>query len=285
MENQVYKCTWKRVEKGFELSTKENPRLIVTGETFETAEDDLHDLVCLKLGDGESVFEFDPPAPVHKKAKSFFEPALFVFSANDSIRQKNNEPGLYAKGYCECCGGGLGSRTKKIRTLTEVPSCDVSFLWGAKPQVKLFSEKLTKFLQRAGLSGSAFQEVHFTKKTTRKYSELVAKPEIDLVGVKYPPQPTGGWECVKCGMRWIHPFHRAVTPSVTHYLSRSDFNRLKIPIVTTGSSYQRTICMTALIAARVRKLNLKGIVTERLAVLDEREINRNPKVKTIKSFT
>ena len=283
MENQTYPCRWKRIKGGFQLSLKGRPRLAVIGKTFEEAEDDLHGLVCGEFGDGESVFEFDPPPPVATNTKSCFEPEMFVFSANDYLRQKNDEIGLYSKGYCGCCGGGLGRRTKKVRTLVSVPKCDVSFIWSAKPQVFFFSKRVVAFLRRVGLGDAAFREVGFAVKTSHRFFELVAEPEIKFVGVKRPPRRTGGWECAMCGMKWIHPFHGAVAPSVFNFLARPDLSKVSKNVFVTGSSYERDICMTAAIAARLRQLSgLKGILTSRVAVLDEHEVDRNPKVQIVK---
>jgi ribosomal protein L37E len=283
MENQVYQCSWKRVKGGYRLLLKNKPHLAVEAKTFEEAEDDLHGLVCGEFGDGESVFEFDPPPPVAIKTKAYFEPAMFVFNANDYIREANRQEGLYSDGYCSCCGAGLGGRTNKIRVLTSVPKYDVSFIWSAKPHVRFFSRKAASFIYRAGLPKTAFQKVSFSVKTKREYFELVARPQIQFVGVKNPPRPADGWECAKCGLKSFHPFHKAIAPSVFEFLARSDMERVSSNVFVVGGSYKHNICMSAAIAARLRRLSgLKGIITSRVALLNEAEVDRNPKVKVLK---
>lgn len=282
MENLVYQCSWKRIKGGFRLLLKNEPHLAVEAKTFEEAEDDLHGLVCGEFGDGESVFEFDPPPPVAIKTKAYFEPAMFVFNANDSVRIAERQEGLYSNGHCNCCGAGLGRRTKKIRVLASVPKYDVSFIRGALPHDHLFSRKVVSFLCRAGLPRTAFQKVAFSVKTKREFFELVAKPQVIFVGVKNPPRPTDGWECAKCGLKWIHPFHKAIVPSVFDYLACSDVERISSNVFVVQGS-KSNICMSAVIAKKLRHLpGLKGILTSRVALLSEIEIDRNPKVKILK---
>jgi len=109
------------------------------------AEDELHGLVCGEFGDGESVFEFDPPPPITRTAKSYFEPALFVLDCNDSVQETSQEDGIFSDGFCSCCGAGLGKRTKKARTLSSVPKCDVSFVPHFMP-APFFNPELCKAL-------------------------------------------------------------------------------------------------------------------------------------------
>ena len=63
MEGGVFPCSWKKQRKVYKVWVKKRPRLSAQGRTFSQADKRLWSVIIHATGDGESIREYDPPAP------------------------------------------------------------------------------------------------------------------------------------------------------------------------------------------------------------------------------
>ena len=62
-EGQVYRCGWRKKGTTYRVWVKGRPKLAAEGETFNLADRRLWSIIIDATGDGESIREYDPPAP------------------------------------------------------------------------------------------------------------------------------------------------------------------------------------------------------------------------------
>jgi hypothetical protein len=163
------------------------------------------------------------------------------------------------------------------------PQCDVSFVRGAKPQCWIVSEKVVSVLVGAGFKRTGFREVKIESKASGIFFELVAEPTIHHVATKNPPRKPHGWTCKDCGRISFHAFHSSIPASVFDYLCRSDLKARMSKGFLAGGSFRRTVCLSAATLRRLKETpRIRGISATRVAVLDNEEVDRSPKVKILK---
>src|SRR5258706_12394453 len=122
MEGNIYLCCWKKGPGHYKLWLKKHPDVTVAGESFQSAEEKMWELICLRLGDGEAVLEFDPPPPVNSLIQGYETPAIVSVSGNDTVDAPRQTMGLFIKDYCPTCTRAWGERTKTELEVGSLPS-------------------------------------------------------------------------------------------------------------------------------------------------------------------
>src|SRR6266481_1854692 len=110
-EGKVHLCNWKKTGAKFMLWLVRKPELSVVSKTFEGAQEAMWQLICLQLGDGEAVLEFDPAPPVGAFLRAYQSPELVSVSGNDTVDAHRLTRGLFTNDYCPACARAWGERT------------------------------------------------------------------------------------------------------------------------------------------------------------------------------
>ncbi len=283
MEHQVYPCSWKREKGQYRVFVKARPSVEFIAASFEEAVEGLQGRICEVFGDGEAVVEFSSPAPIAKKSVNYFVPPLFALDGVDSVQECTDQAALFSDGACKCCGGGLGKRNRQSRAILAAPKCDVSFVRKAMPRCWVFSERIVSVLVASGFRRMDFRKVTIKSETSGSYYELVVEPSVPLVATKEPPRAPHGWECNNCGRKHFQAFHTSVPANVSDFLCRSDIKARNTKGFVAGGSFKRILCLPASTLQKLKGLpRVRGITATRVALLDEEEVDRSPKVKTLK---
>jgi hypothetical protein len=196
-EGNVYLSRWENREDRYVVWLEKHPNIRAHGTSMDDAIRELGDLVCLKLGDGEAMFEFEPPL---EQAQG----ATFVSLGYNSGCRK--DPGftledyarLWEGGICEDCCRGIGPRTEKPFPMGSPSGDDVQ---SAGPfsfsGILLASKQFQQLLSPDERTALIWRPVEKRSKTRRNFFEIV--PRSLLPQVIDREKPVVGWRCGKCG--------------------------------------------------------------------------------------
>jgi hypothetical protein len=209
MEHQVYLCGWKRESRGFDLWIRTNPRVKGKGATLNSAREALWRATTRTYGDGEPVFEFQPPLP--NSQQDLPEPQWVKLGAAHSVNGYVGDGCTppFSGGYCRHCGLPSGSRTSDPLKVEAVPrNCEafeVSIGNGLERVMcictsrEVFSDDFLDTLTAAERASVSWQEVRPYRDSRKQLFELVAPAPLPFAAKK--GVSTWTWECATCGGR------------------------------------------------------------------------------------
>jgi hypothetical protein len=198
-EGRVYLCSWEKVGRRYRLWVTQKPKLVGDGRSFAAAREALWGVVCTALGDGEAIFEFDPPEPMAEVVRQLRDPAIVTIVGNTHSQVMGDLDSLFKNGVCPRCSRPRGPRTDVPLTVDFIESgYQGGFTWAG--HFSFFSEEFLSILTRQERDRFEWRPVVRGQRAKKKFYELVAEPGIPWVGMRdlqYGPL----WECDDCGER------------------------------------------------------------------------------------
>jgi hypothetical protein len=241
MEGNVYVCTWKKSKKQYVFALKNYPKIAASDESFSCAEEKIWELICLELGDGEAVLEFEPSPPVESFLKGYDSPAIVSVSGNDTVDTWRLTPGLFEKDYCPVCTRAWGERTNTDLEVESLPSKSDGACCMSIPALgRIFSENFLSLLTKSERSRLRFQSVKAKKPSKRQFFELVANPIVKFVGLSGLP----GFNRSPCGNCGYQPQSHLFENKIYQFVVFEDLPK-PIPTVFALGHRGSDLCMTA----------------------------------------
>lgn len=198
-EGRVYACSWEKVGKRYRLWVTRKPTLVAEGRSFTDAREALWSAVCTALGDGEAIFEFDPPEPMTEVVRQLRDPAIVTVVGNTRSEVVGELDLLFKNGVCPLCRRPRGPRTEIPLTVDSIESgYEGGFTSGL--HFRFFSEEFLALLTRQERDRFEWRPIVRAQRAKKKFYELVLEPGVPLVGMRglqYRPL----WECDDCGQR------------------------------------------------------------------------------------
>lgn len=272
-EGGVYRCRWRLVRGYFKVECVE-PVLQIRADSLAEGEAAMHAAIMSATGDGEPFIEFDPPLP-SATAAGRTRPEYFGLGWNDSVswvRPRAGEGILHKGGICPRCAIGLGSRTTVRREIVSAPRYDFAGFYRDRTLGIMISARACERLLEHAKNPVERVEVIFSaqlkRPTKQKYFELAMDPGISSV---YPKdiKISSGWKCPHCGRSNL--FATSKLAGAARYSIRRSDAVGDILLVQKGPWV--AIAISKDLRQRLaRDRFIKGLVTERIAVLEEDEI-------------
>lgn len=270
MEGNLHYCAWERDAIKFRVWVKQRPQWTAIGETFDEALESLAEIIGAETGDGEPQFEF----PEGRRGLMEGIEVLSVY-VDGSCSGPAQQPGLFEGGYCGFCKNPIGKRTRIPRILYELPRSDGAVDFGGN---LVFSEKFISQLSDGDLRFLDFLEVQSTKRSKRRFFELIGKSVGDFVARKGIPPDTG--QCPVCGWKDIS----YTTDRWIRYLSCQDVPSPVPSCFAAGRDDSIVLCVTR---ARWKSLydtaQIKKLRSDSVILLNEAFVERNPKLQLFQS--
>jgi hypothetical protein len=182
-EGNVYLCHWEKQRRRFAVWLKDRPTIRCEGRDFRSALELLQGEVCEHFGDGEAVFDFDPPLPPDENTKRFLHPRIVGVTGNKGAVLDGDEADYFDRGTCSGCGTGLGKRTAKplrLDTDSFSTATDGGFL-RLKPMIRFYSDRFRSLLSRAEQSRFEWISLEITGRARRKFFELRCQSPVPRV--------------------------------------------------------------------------------------------------------
>jgi hypothetical protein len=296
----VFICKWKKTGLQWHIWVKGKPKLFGKGETLDAAQSHLQDAIWDSAENVDdvtpTVMEFDPPLPTSERMKKFFTPQIctvygdgrydlltggFPYGNADtaSIEYVNS---LYEKGICKTCGYGIGKRTN-VEFRAEFYDGSYDGLWLFHTQVQarayFFSDRFISLLTSEELKRLEFLGCQTKRKGKRKYFELRGNSIANNVGIK--GFDAEGQECTECGQRHFYIKEACLNDPMQDFICRSDLPNPLPSCFVVNINNKPTLCMTQERFGQIRgDKNAKGIISERLGIIDDKLCERHPRLQT-----
>jgi len=279
-EGRVYLCDWTLDENGYKFWVRKRPHVQAVAASLEEAQEALFDSVCLQLGDGEPVFQFDPPLPSDARAARYLSPRIFRIVGNISPDHCTPIEELYSGGSCAECGEAVGPRNSQKLWVDYLES---GFEGGfAHVNIVFYSESFLSLFRQEEIAGMEFRPIQRRQKRGRKrFYELIAHPDVTFVGA--PGLEPKGWQCSSCGYRQIG-YEEDWLPFFD-FVCRED---LPIPARSCFTVGDGRYCQLAMSQQRWREIAerpaTKGLVASPIGVLSGQECIRSPSLPLYKDI-
>ena len=210
IEGNIFVCSWKRTDPGYRVWVKGRHKLAADGATFDAADQALTRVIGLATGDGESVHEYVPPAPVEGAISAVEQGRVWelgIQGAADMV----DATGLFEGGLCTNCLMPRGPRTGAplaVSTIeSRVQASTVSLPRmspGVGPVLSIYSDEFLAQLTLEERRQFEWRPIVPAKRETREFFELVCHTDpIPYVGLKGSATYFG--RCETCGWRWLVP--------------------------------------------------------------------------------
>lgn len=142
---------------------------------------------------------------------------------------------------------------------------------------RIFSGNFLDLLSEGERSHLDIREIQQTRKTRKKYFELVGpsgSPTVALSGVEM-----GGWQCEKCGYKTFG--YQAEDSAISDFVSMDDLPSPLPDVFTVGTAPEIMLCMTGeRWASIVGQKGTRGITSSPLGVAPASKVIRNPELVT-----
>lgn len=224
-------------------------------------------MICLKLGDGEAVLEFDPPPPEPDFLKKYGEPEIYEISGNDSADPtRPPQQGLYTNGQCPACTRVWGKRTQTPAILKYLPTASD----GAVGPIigPIFSTAFLNLLAADERASLSLQPVTSLNKTKKLFYEVVGNPIAWFVGLS--GFPGRGEPCRHCG---YHGFICLKDNKIYQFLAKEDLPSPTPSCFVVTGGLSPSLCMTGERWRDIRrKPGTKNLVSSRIFIVPAPEV-------------
>lgn len=284
MEGNTYVANWKKQGDRFQVYLDDNKELKGVDFDFETACDELCLNICEAYGDGEAVLNFlrEPPQP--SGISIYARPALVTLSWNESATGEKYQKDLFEGGYCSACRSGIGRRTDSPLKVDSFPKGNIGDFQQFEFSPVLLSESFLSLLTNNEKISLGLQEVVCSKRLKRKFYEVKGEPALKQVGVKGGSYSSlSSWQCESCGFKSFSCTHPELPDNYkfTHFCAATDLSEeLGDVFVVEDDMGRKMVCLKL---SRWKQLNgrpeTRGISVDRLFVIPDEQIEREPKVR------
>jgi hypothetical protein len=278
-EGRTYVCTWKRTESGYVLWVRSRPKIRVTAESFETADEALYEAILEALHDGENFREYDPPRPDAVDSDGLLYRLKRVSGNGWATIANEDMPGLWTKGVCSDCHNARGKRTK-LPILLQSANSGNGLHASAQhpfnyPHFHLYSTDFVALLTPAERRRFVWRDVKRVR-GSKPYLEIVgSRTVLPLATFKERYVVHGLFVCPTCGYR-NDPWYAFVPPTPSSYVSEAAIPRRLPSCFTVGRDL--TLCFTAERWAKlVNRKAARGMSSSDIGVVDARLVDRRPK--------
>lgn len=280
-EGRVYASSWEKVGERYRLWVTQKSKLVGEGSTFTAAREALWSTVCMALGDGEAIFEFDPPEPMTDVVRLLRDPAIVTIVGNTHSRVVGDLDSLFKNGVCPRCSRPRGLRTDVPLIVDSIESgYEGGFTWHG--HFTFFSEEFLAILTRQERDRFEWRPVVRGPRAKKKFFELVAEPGVPLVGMQgleYRPL----WECDDCGERaspTFAPGHglgkELSETGISHFVSRADLpDPLPTWVFIGGPVHYSLGVRQERWQELMRKRGARGLVSTPIGVLAPSQVARD----------
>jgi len=297
MEHDVYICTWRRSNDGYDLYVKSQPHIRGSAATFPEAEERLIDAIQDAGGAIQAVLEFDPPLPQSAAEEKYRQPEVYLICGDD--RFETDAPrgipfggaseieerlrwldAFYEKPVCRKCKSASGKRNNHPVTLTYAPGRYDAALGtlgnDGGPSHQIVSEEFLALLTPDEKRGLEFQST--VRKGRRSFYELVGPegpPPVAVAGMK-----VNGWRCPLCDHRTWGYWNQEL--SIHSFIAHSDLAANRRGVFAVGTFPRIELAVTA---CRWRELlgrkGTRGFASTPLGVAPDHEVVRCPELPTL----
>ena len=284
MEGNTYPVKWKKQGNKFLVYLGSENSIKGSDIDFETACEELCLSICAKYSDGEAVLNFlrEPPKPTG--ISKYANPALVMLSWNESAEGKFWQAGLFEKGYCKACKAGVGKRTSVPLEVETLPKGEIGSFRQPMFSPVLLSKNFVSLLSDTEKLLLGLQSVICEKEGRREFFEVNGKPILNQVGVKEGEyNQLTSWECESCGHKSFSCNHPEMPDNYkyTDFVCTNDLpDDIEQAFVIEDRIGRKMVCMSL---KRWRQINdnkyTNGVSADRLYVLPEKQIDREPKVR------
>jgi len=286
-KNDTYYCTWRRTTDGGYVGWELRKRKL-------RAEAESPDELCKALGDVigeyycdfEAALVFDPPLESSNANANLFTDNLVTVGWNGGFWFERSADTAFERGRCKSCGNGLGARSPGPLVVSGIWSnadgaqstgSNDSSMRDMPGSLTIISAKFLSALTKAERAAFEARPVTWVNRRRTEYFEMVPKKFLARVAVRN--LDAVGWRCDKCKCRsFAHPDLGWAVDVV----SREDLKKIRTKFFFVGTPLDYELCMPH---ARWRALReqtqARGIVFERLAVVDARNCVRRPRLPTL----
>jgi hypothetical protein len=286
MEHDVYVCGWSETSDGFELLIISRPRIRGYGRNFAEAEQSLLGAILDEGGAIQAVLEFDPPLPQSEVERKYTNPELYTICGDERFEtddERINRESWYDEFFtspcCRECRVPQGHRNDRQLNFTYIRNnYDGGIVNFAGALMYIFSEQFLKLLSRDEKQHMEFRPVNRTGKARKQYFELAGPsgpPMVAVAGFNM-----SGWVCETCGFKQFGYWAEGV--SVRDFIADSDLPSPHPEVFTVGVAPNVSLCVTTnRWATMVGKTGTRGFTSQPLGVVADREVIRDPELKTL----
>ena len=243
-------------------------------KTLEAALDELSGVVCLATGDGEAVFELDPPASGSVATDLFvalagnsgwFPPRGFSLDEFET---------LYEGGVCRKCFTGRGFRSKVPLPVGSLGAADLLISWLRGPSAVLASEQFRNKLTAAEQAHVKWLPIDFRGKSRRRFFELRASRPLKIVADK--SVPTSGWRCPDCKSVCFG------SDSGADHVAETDLHKLKADLVMIDNSVWVCPAISYSRWQQIRgKPGARNVVSREVVPVPAARVRRRPELRVL----
>jgi hypothetical protein len=194
-EGNVYVVNWKKCDEECEVWLAKRPKIRSSGESIRDALDELSSAVCLNLGDGEAVFELDPP--VEKQPISLVRLTYNASCGKAPGISLEDYAALFEDGICNLCCRGVGARTSVPFPMGRPYPGDLLHVNFHFFDSLLASDDFRKLLSPQERASINWRDVDARVPIRRKFYELLPKEAV-IPQVGDSDEQQYGWRCPKC---------------------------------------------------------------------------------------
>ena len=276
MEGGVYVCGWKRGRTKYALWLQSHPQIKVEGQTYNEAHEALSKAVCLQLGDGEAVFEFNPPLPKSAIERKYLNPELVTISGGNTACDATNAGALFTYGVCKKCHRPVGERTAEPLVIKSIePGSHGGFI--SHSHIVFYSGGFLKLLTAQERKQFEWRKVMLEGRSKKVFYEFIAEKAIPLVPVKGLIFQT--WICGTCNqqMPWMH----YGIPKISRFVSSRDLSARPPSCFAVRMGNVPELGITRVRwRALVGRPETKGLLANDIGVVLPSEIDRDAPVYT-----
>lgn len=279
MEGQVYLCSWKQVGTRYRVWWKTRPKVAAEGDTFEEADESLHDAIMEATGDGENSHEYDPPRPGNGASAGGHD--LVLISGETYSWMKTHE-GIFEGGLCAECRHPLGPRTAQPIELHDMQrgprnggSISLRRPAFVGPTLTFASRDFRDLLTPEEDERLTWRELVGPPRARKPFFELVGA-DVTVPLVKPAGAPPSGWRCEACGFETA-PFTSTGWKGANWHVALSDLPSPLPDVFAVGTAPDLSLCLTRpRWRASIELPGAKGCRSYDVGVLREDEIDHAP---------
>lgn len=278
-KGNVYYCSWSKTDGGYVGWEEKRPSVRVEAATPDRLVQELGEVVGEYHNDHEAALQFDPPLPGKKQYEHLFRDGIVTVRWNEGWRYWSSVDTAFAQGRCTLCKRGLGPRSAEPLIVDDFAGgTDGAFMWSDMPgRLAVVSEAFLALLTKQERSAFDVREVKWSRKRRVRFFEILPKWYVPTVAIR--GTRCDGWVCDVCGYRSYS--HGSTLGWLVTTVCRADLPSPLPPLFVVGEPREYCLCVS-----KARWLELRGrpgtrkMTSGRLAIVEEQDCERNPKLPT-----
>ena len=292
-KGHVYYCRWEKTAAGSFIGwDKKHSFLQAEAATKQVLVSLLGNAVGEYHNDHEAAIEFEPSLGTGEGHDDLFVDNFVQVIWNTGFRYRESANDAFTGGRCKKCGGGIGKRSEKALIVeASVAGTDGAFsptssqpppCYGEPGWLIIVSEGFLKLLTRLEHSQFEARPIRWARPRPVKFFEVIPKAFIPPVAIK--GRDAGGWRCDGCG-RICQSLDLPLEYGV-QAVCRSD-----LPSAIPGCFFVGDPTFVRFCVSRKRwqafcgKPAARGLMSSRLAVVNETQCERHPTLPTLQEVT